>query len=303
MGKVIVLGAKGRFGNAAARAFAEAGWQVTAFARNWDKAPAAPIQTLEGDARDPATLAAACQGVDVIVNALNPLYENWVRDLMPMAQAVIAAAKASGATVIIPGNVYNYGAEGPELWTETTPWHPTTRKGRLRVEMENAFRNAGVRTIVLRGGDFITGGMTTNWFEAHIAKASRKGRTMYPGPRDRIHAWAYLPDMARAAVQLAERREQFAAFEEFGFDGYTLTGAELIDEIARATGKTQKVSAMPWPLLRLLGLFNRRMREVSEMQYLWNIPHRMDGRKLERTLPDFRQTPVAEAMQQALADR
>lgn len=300
MGKVIVLGAKGRFGSEAVRAFANSGWQVTAFARHWDQPASAAFNTAVGDARDSAALAAACMGFDVIVNALNPLYENWARDLMPIALAVIGAAKASGATVIVPGNVYNYGAEGPEILTENTPWHPTTRKGKLRVEMENAYRTAGVRTIILRGGDFITGGETTNWFEAHIAKASLKGRTMYPGPKDRIHAWAYLPDMARAAVLLAERRDQFSTFEEFGFGGFNLTGTELVAEIAQATGRTQKVSSLPWPLLRLMGLFSPAMREVIEMRYLWNVPHRMDGGKLARTLPDFRETPRALAIKLAL---
>ncbi|MGC1506517.1 MAG: NAD(P)H-binding protein [Sulfitobacter sp.] len=301
MAKVIVLGAKGRFGKGAVSAFAAAGWQVTAFARHWDNPTTGPVKTAEGNAMDPATLVAACQGFDVIVNALNPLYENWARDLMPMTQAVITAARDSGATVIIPGNVYNYGADGPDVWSETTPWRPTTRKGRLRVQMETAYRTAGVRTIVLRGGDFITGGETTNWFEAHIAKGSRKGRTMYPGPKDRKHAWAYLPDMTRAAVLLAEQRDRFAAFEEFGFGGYTLTGAELVEEIAQATGQAQKLSGLPWPLLRFLGLFSAGMRELIEMRYLWNVPHRMDGSKLARTLPGFRQTPLAQALKQALA--
>lgn len=300
MGKVIVLGARGRFGSNAVTAFAEAGWQVTAFARHWDRAPAGGVATKAGDAMKPDVLTEACAGFDVIVNGLHPPYENWARDLMPMTQKVIAAAQASGATVVLPGNVYNYGAEGPEVWSETTPWRPTTRKGKLRVQMETAYRTAGVRTIVLRAGDFITGGETNMWFEAHIAKAAHKGRSMYPGPTDRVHAWAYLPDLARAAVMLAEKRDQFAAFEEFGFGGYNLTGAELVAKIAEATGQPQKISGFPWPVLHVLGWFSRAMREVPEMRYLWNVPHRMDGGKLEAVLPEFRPTPVKQALQQAL---
>ncbi|MEP2642354.1 MAG: epimerase, partial [Roseobacter sp.] len=45
----------------------------------------------------------------------------------------------SGATVIIPGNIYNFGNRGGEF-NEMTPQEPHTRKGRIRVDMEQAYR-------------------------------------------------------------------------------------------------------------------------------------------------------------------
>ncbi len=301
MSKVIILGAKGRFGRAASTAFVKAGWEVTALARQFDEPPVAPIETAICDAMDGAALTKACVGFDLIVNTLNPPYENWARDLPVLTRNVIAAAQASGATVLIPGNVYNYGADKPELMTETTPWQPTTRKGKLRVKMEEAFRASGVRTIVLRGGDFFEREKSGSWFDAYIAVNAQQGRTMYPGPLDRVHAWAYLPDMARAAVMLAGQRDQFDGFEQFGFEGYSLTGAELVAQIEQATGRAQKVSGMPWFLLPLVGLFKPTIREVYEMRYLWSVPHRMDGRKLARAIPVFRPTPIREAMQEMMS--
>jgi hypothetical protein len=37
------------------------------------------------------------------------------------------------------------------------------------------------------------------------------------------------------------------------------------------------------------------------MSYLWRVPHAIDGGKLARTLPDFRPTPLATALAEALA--
>lgn len=300
MSTVIILGAKGRFGQAALTAFQEAGWDVRAFGRGFTGAAPAGVTRIEGDAFNAASLTHACAGCDVIVNALNPPYQNWVRDLPRLTQSVITAARASGATVMIPGNVYVYGVHAPEVLTQTTPWRPTTRKGQLRVVMENAYKDADVRTIVLRSGDFVLQGQSDNWFDGYMTPKSNAGKTMYPGPLNRMHAWAYLPDMARAMVLLAEMRNDFAAFEEFGFDGFSVTGADLVDAIAKATGRAQKVSGMPWLALRLLGLVNPKMREVYEMRYLWNTPHRVDGTKLAATLPTFEPTPLADAMQAAL---
>ncbi|MEP5729142.1 MAG: NAD(P)H-binding protein [Sulfitobacter sp.] len=300
MSKVIVLGAKGRFGRAAVEAFAQSGWEVVAFGRNWSADSTCAQTRITGDAFDAQALEAAAQGCDLIVNALNPPYENWVRDLPKLTQSVLAAARHSGATVLIPGNVYNYGARAPERLAESTEWHPTSRKGRLRVQMEEAYRASGVRTIVLRGGDFLEAAQSGNWFDGYIAANANKGSTLYPGPLDRVHAWAYLPDMARAAVMLAERRAAFSDFEEFGFDGFTLTGQDLVDQIAQAVGKKQKIKALPWFIVRVIGLFQPAMREVFEMRYLWNVAHRLEGTKLAQTLPDFVPTPIEQAFKEIL---
>lgn len=304
-GKVIILGAKGRFGRAAAHAFLASGWQVRGFARSWEGSPVPPgVERLTGDAFDARAVARAAEGCDVIVNGLNPPYPQWKTDLPRLTASVVAAAKATGATVMIPGNVYNYGDGMPARLTESTPHRPTTRKGRLRVEMEQSYRAAadqGVCTIVLRAGDFLEREKTGNWFDGHIANAVDKGRITYPGPLDVVHAWAYLPDMARAMVGLAEKRADFAPFEEFGFAGYGLTGRELVAAVERAVGRTLKVRALPWPALRLLGLVWPMMREVAEMRYLWYTPHAIDGTRLASVLPGFRATPVDVAIADALA--
>ncbi len=300
---VLVLGAKGRFGRAAVAAFREAGWSVRAFARAWDDDGTDDVTRVAGDAFDPRALTEAAAGCDVIVNALNPPYPQWSQDLPRITASVIAAAKASGAAVMIPGNVYNYREDMPARLTETTPHVPTTRKGKLRETMEQTYRAAaaeGVRTVILRGGDFIESTKTGNWFDGYIAARVDEGRAVYPGPLDQVHAWAYLPDMARAMVGLADKRHGFAPFETFGFAGYAVTGRELVGELEAVAGRSLKIGAMPWTVIRLLGLVRPLMREVAEMRYLWDVPHAIDGGKLATTLPDFRPTPMRAAIAEAI---
>jgi len=296
--KVVVLGATGRFGRAAISAFGNAGWTVRAFSRSVpDPRPAGVQEWMTGEAHDRDTVVRAAESCDVIVNALNPPYPSWRRDLPVFTRNVIAAAWRSGATVMLPGNVYNYGAGMPSVVSEETPHRPTTRKGRLREEMEQSYaRCGGIRTVVLRAGDFIDGRKTGNWLENHILAGLAVGRVMYPGPLDRVHAWAYLPDMAAAMAGLAERRHAFADFEEFGFPGFALTGQELVAAAEQAAGRSLKVGGMPWPLVRVAGLVSPLMREVAEMAYLWKVPHRVDGTKLALTLPQVKTTPLDEVM-------
>lgn len=295
---VLILGANGRFGRATHKAFADAGWNVTALVR---PGKAHRPNTIEADASDAKALSKAAQGFDVIVNALNPPYHKWEKLLPILTASVIAAARSSGATVLIPGNVYNYSTNPPEVLSADTPQTATNGKGALRVEMERSFRDAtDIRTIVLRGGDFIEAEKTGNWFDSQITNKVDKGVITYPGATDQTHAWAYLPDMARAAVDLCEIRDTLPQFADIPFEGFSLTGDELINAVEAATDKSLKVKSVPWGIISAISIFSPLIREVVAMRYLWNEPHQLDGTALKALLPNFTPTPLNVAMREAL---
>ncbi|MBO6505197.1 MAG: NAD(P)H-binding protein [Kordiimonadaceae bacterium] len=302
-GKVLVLGANGRFGRAATNAFLDGGWQVSAMVRNAATTDLPHgLTIIEGDAMDEASVVRAASDMDVIVNALNPAYGDWEDTVPTFTRNVIAAAEASGASILIAGNVYVFGEDMPSLLTSITAHKPSNAWGRVREDLEHAYRDAshrGVQTILLRAGDFFEGKDTGNWFESQMANKLCKGVFTYPGPTDRMHAWAYLPDLGRAAEMLARNRRDLGAFEDIGFEGYSLTGAELTKELEALTGKPLKVKIMPWWAIRLLANFNSNMRGVAAMSYLWRVPHRLDGSKLAALLPDFQPTPLEGALRAA----
>lgn len=294
---VLILGAAGRFGRHATKAFLAAGWRVRSFQR--------PCRTaIKGTDAHFGTLddiATAAKGADLIVNALNPPYHHWAQELPKQTNAVIKAAQQADATILFPGNLYNYGTTLPPLLKETTPHNGDHKKARLRIEAEAAYRAAGVRTIILRAGDFIDDTVGGNWLDSYIANKAHKGRITYPGPTDQPHAWAWLPDMARAAVMLADRRETLPVFQEVNFPGYTLSGAALTAAAETAMGHTMKQARFPWWALSLIAPFSPLMREVKAMRYLWDKPHQIDGTLFHELLPEFVATPLHAAMTQALS--
>ncbi|MBB3993440.1 nucleoside-diphosphate-sugar epimerase [Sulfitobacter undariae] len=301
---VLILGANGRFGRAATQAFSDAGWNVRAATRTAQGAAMPRVSRVACDVTVRAAVISAAQGVDVIVHAANPIYPQWAQLVPTHTANIIAAGLASGATVMIPGNVYNFGENADVVLNEANAFAPTTKKGALRVTMERCFEDAaqqGLRTIILRGGDYLEREKSGNWFDSQIGNKAHRGKFTYPGSMDVVHAWAYLPDMARAMVGLAEKRDTFAPFVSFGFEGYSLTGTQLKDAVAQAVGRSLTVGQIPWWLLRVMSVFSPMMREVLEMRYLWNTPHRVDGSALHATLPDFIPTPLAEAMADVMA--
>ena len=301
---VLILGAQGRLGSALVAAFAAHGWRVLAQSR---RPGASHLATaVVGDLRDADRVihtARKLGKVDVVIHAANVIYTRWALDALPMNQAAIAIAKALGATLMLPGNVYNFGTDLPALLSSNTAQNAHTSKGIIRVEMERALATAaerGTQAIVSRAGDFFGCGVGS-WFDQAIAKDVGKGKLTYPGPLHLTHAWAYVPDLAATFVRVAEARHTLANFENIHFPGHALTGDEFVQTIEQVAQRRMKVSRMPWWLIRVVGVVKPLWRDLAEMSYLWQRPHRLvtDAAHAHLIAPS---TPIAEALAASLRE-
>jgi nucleoside-diphosphate-sugar epimerase len=308
----LIIGATGSFGAHALCALVRRGWHVRALTR--DPASAAlragermPVEWIRGDAMTAADVAAAARGVDVIIHAANPpQYRNWRGLALPMLRAAIAAAVAERARIVLPGNVYNYAPDaGPEV-TEDAAQAPVTRKGKVRVEMEEMLAEAatrGARVLILRAGDYFgpaAPNSALSWLTTR-----RKGRlagVYTPGPAG--HAFAYLPDLGETLGRLLERESEMADFECFHFAGHWLAeGGEMPRAVVRASDNPRaKVSAFPWPVVIAASPFVTLFRELLEMRYLWNRPIGLSDAKLRAFLGDVPSTPLDTALRESLED-
>lgn len=308
---VLVLGAGGRLGAAAVRAFADAGWRVLAQQRRAPQQLPSGAVHLATPLHDTAALARQAAGAQAVVYAVNPPYTEWAQQMLPLARQGMDLAEQLGALFMLPGNVYAFGDSMPSRLDEHTPERPSTGKGRLRADLEAELRQraqAGrLHAAVIRAGDFYGGGQGS-WLDLAVVKSIAKGRLVYPGPTDLPHAWAYLPDLARAFVAVAAQPDH-PPFEALPFEGHTLTGQQLLDAVEAAAADLGlrpaegfRRGGMPWSLLRALGWVVPMLREVVRMRYLWFVPHALDGRALAQRAGRLPATPVPQAMRQALLD-
>jgi hypothetical protein len=173
--------------------------------------------------------------------------------------------------------------------------------GRLRIEMEESWRASEVPVILLRCGDFLDDVASGNWFDRVMAPTLAKGALTYPGRTDIPHAWAWLPDVGRAAADLVERRAALPRFAEVPFPGFTLTGRQLADLCASALGRQVRLKPFAWWQLALAAPVWPMARGLREMRYLWDMPHRLEAETLAKLLPEFRSTPAETAIGSAVA--
>jgi nucleoside-diphosphate-sugar epimerase len=290
-GKVVVLGVNGHVGSFTARAFVEAGWDVTGMART-DKHGLRGVRFVKGDAESVEDMRRAIGDVDVVVNALNLPYDTWDKGRKEAQMArVLEAMGTSGKTMLFPGNIYNYSASDREV-TPELPQRPETPRGAIRVRVEEMFQAAAgrgdIQLIVLRAGDFFAPEHGNGWFDLAMMSGAKKGRVGLLGRPGVGHSWAYLPDMARAFEALASLRSTLGASENFHFAGHYVTPEQMAQAIAKAVPMPVSFYPLPTGLHRALALFVPVLREVLKMGYLWNNPMRLRDDRLEGLLgPGF----------------
>jgi nucleoside-diphosphate-sugar epimerase len=307
----LVLGATGGIGGEVARRLLARGWTVRALHR----APKQPgpdkdgLIWLRGDAMHEADVVRAAQGVALIVHAVNPPgYRNWRQLVLPMLGSSIAAARASGARLLLPGTVYNFGPDAFPTLNEDAPQRPVTRKGAIRVEMERRLHEAAeagaIRVLIVRAGDFFGPRTGSSWFSQGLVKPGRPVRSVtYPGKAGTGHQWAYLPDVAETMVRLIEAQDRLAPFAAFNVRGHwDADGTQMVAALRRVLNRPDlKVKAFPWGLLPLIAPFVTVFRELAEMRYLWQQPLYLPNTRLLAVLGQEPHTPLDEAVRATLA--
>jgi nucleoside-diphosphate-sugar epimerase len=188
---------------------------------------------------------------------------------------------------------------------EDSPQHPRTRKGKLRVTMEKRLEDAaknGVRSVIVRIGDFFGAHATNNWFgEGMVTPGKPVTRVLYPGSLRIGHAWGYLPDVAETMLRVIDKEDRLAPFDRFHMRGHWFAhGGELVESIRRVTGKKVPVWRMPWLAVGAVSPFVPLFREMFEMRYLWQVPLQLDNRRLEALIGAEPHTPVDEAVRATL---
>jgi nucleoside-diphosphate-sugar epimerase len=307
----LVLGANGGVGGEVTKALLRRGWRVRALVRRQPSAEHKlrnhQVDWRIGDALNRQDVMNAAHEASVIVHAVNPAkYHDWRGLALPMLDNTIAAADANRARIVLPGTIYNYGHDAFPLIGESAPQNPHTRKGAVRVEMEERLRDASwdgrVRALIVRAGDFFGPYAVSSWFSEGVVMRGQPVRFVFtPGKKHLSHSWAYLPDVAETIVRLLEQENSLQKFDVFHFKGHWLSNGEMMNAICDVAGIShRRILPLPWWALRAAASFAELYREMQEMRYLWNEPVELDNAKLRAQLGCEPHTPIEQAIRDTL---
>ncbi|BBH65945.1 NAD-dependent epimerase [Actinoplanes sp. OR16] len=282
MAQHIVVGS-GPIGSKVARLLADRGETVRIVTRSGGGPEHPLIERVAADASDARRLTELTRGAEVLYNCANPKYTEWARLWFPMNNAMIAAAKAAGAVYAITGNLYGYGPQPDGRMTESTPLAASGRKGVIRAKMWQDALAGGVRTVEVRGSDYVGAG-TAGIFSTVLLPAIQKGRAAWgPADMDAPHTFTYTGDMAHALVALA--RDDRAHGKGWHVPSPPpVTIRELAGRYCELTGQPKlKVHSLPRFVMRTAGIVVPIARELAEMDYQFYAPFVMDSSLTEKT--------------------
>lgn len=286
-GLVTIFG-YGPTGQATAGRLRERGQAIRVAQRKRPASLPAGVEFMSCDALDAQQVLRAMTGAKQAVITIGFEYAGrvWKR-AWPTAMAnFIAAAEATGARIVHIDNMYMYGPQDAPLHEDmaltTYGQKPAARSQATRMWLKAA-REARIRWAALRAPDFYGPGVDRSHIGETALGAMAKGKSalllMQP---DRPHAFAYVPDIARAAVSLLDAPDD--AFNQVWHVpcAPTRTPRQLLQIGADALGQKLKLIAMPTIMLRALGVFSPFLRECVEMRFTWDRPYHVDATKFSR---------------------
>ena len=309
MSKVALFGAAGAIGQSIAQALAAQGQPYRVVGRseaNLRKAfgadPLAEIATWDPDS--PASIKAAAAGIDTIVYLVGVNY--WQFELHPqlMRKTLDGAIAAGVRNIVLIGTVYPYGRARTTPVRENHPREPHTFKGRMRKAQEDilleAHAQGRINATVLRLPDFYGPGVEASLLHGAAVAAVRGGSADLIGPIDKPHEFVYVPDVGPVVAKLIDTPAAYGHVWHLGGAGVT-TQRDMVDEMGRQAGREVKRRVAGKTMLRVLGLFNKLLREMPEMNYLLTDPVILDDSALQRLIGPVRKTPYAEGIRRTLA--
>jgi nucleoside-diphosphate-sugar epimerase len=252
------------------------------------------------DLTDPSVVRAVAAGAEVAYFACQPAYNDWPKGFPPLAEGVIGGLAGSGTRLAVVDNLYMYGPTGGRPISEDLPYAATNRKGRARAALATRFleahRAGDVPVVIARASDYFgPRGVSTVVGDRFFVPLLAGKKVQLYGDVDLPHAYTYVPDFARALIELGRRPE--ASGEAWHVPTAPAVSQRRFLELAAAAAglPVPGVSRVSKPMLYLAGLFIPPAREMIEMAYEFEEPYLLDSSKIERAF-SLRPTPLEEAL-------
>lgn len=305
--KVAIFGAGGAIGRTVLPLLLARGHAVRLVGRGAAKLASVRsdgVEIVAADLADPAAARRAADGVDAILYSVGLDY-HLSAFYPPLIRTAIDAAQAAGVRrFLLVSTVYPYGRAQTPTVAETHPREPHTVRGHNRKAQADivlaAHDPARMNTAVLVLPDFY-GPTADKSVAREILESAVTGKTAAViGPLDVPHEYVYVPDAARAIVELFDRPAAFGRTYHLGGAG-TITSRQFIAAAERSAGARVKFLAVNQTILRLAGTFSPLMRGLADMYYLFTDPIVLDDSALRALLPDLRKTSYADGIAATIA--
>ncbi|MFK0261751.1 epimerase [Streptomyces angustmyceticus] len=280
-----VLGA-GPAGTALAGELVRRRHAVRLVSRSGPDGAAEGIEPRAADVSTPEGALAAVEGAAVVYHCVNVDYHRQVEVMPRVQRAVLAAVETTGARLVVLDTLYPYGPTHGEVMTEATSWRATSRKGRMRAELDERYldshRAGRARVVLGRAADFVGPGVLNSTLGGAVFPgALTGGEVLGLGDIDLPHSYTDIRDVATGLATLGELPVGDGRVWHLP-TAPAVTTRQIHTMIEERVGRQLHRVVLPEP--RPFGPFDEAfMNEYAEMFYQHTEPQIVDSTAFART--------------------
>lgn len=183
---------------------------------------------------------------------MNPPYDTriWAELVPRYMDNLIAAARRTGARLVVLDNVYMLGRPGGRPLDEDTPPNPCSRKGEIRARaaerLFEAHRRGEVAATADRASDFYGPGGTLTHLGDRFWRPALAGKTarVLVNP-NMVHTYHYIPDVAAGLLTLGCAESDVYGRPWMLPCASAVTMRELVARFSRKPGREIKLAHVP----------------------------------------------------------
>ena len=280
-GLSVVLGA-GPVGQALAQQLVDAGRSVRVATRSGNAVAPPGVDVIAADISDMTGATKACEGASVVYSCVGLGYGGWPTRWPPMMAGMLSGAEAAGARFVFMDNCYMYGPVDQPMREDmplTDYGNKHATRSRLTRMWQAAHNEGRVEAAAVRASDFYGPGVTQAALgDSGFGRITAGKSAQVFGDPDLPHSFAYVPDVARALISVADADDAMGQAWNVP-NAPDRTVRETLSLFAEKAERSLKVQAMPKWMFPLVGLINSDVRELKEMLYQWERPFRVDSSK------------------------
>jgi len=230
----------------------------------------------------------AVEGSEVVYLTVGLQYDInvWRTQWPPLMKNVIEACKKSNSKLVFFDNVYSYGRVNGWM-TEETPIKPDSEKGKVRAELNemimNEVKQGNLKAIIAKAADFYGPETPLSFVNSMVFDNFKKGKkAQWFIDVNKKHSFTYTPDAGKGTAILGNTESAYNQIWHLPTNKNVLTGKEFIELAAKAMGvKLEYMIVKKW-MVKMLGMFNKVVKESIEMLYQNDSDYLFDSTKFEK---------------------
>jgi nucleoside-diphosphate-sugar epimerase len=216
----------------------------------------------------------AIEGSEVVYLTVGFIYDVrvWQKQWPAIVNHVIEGCLKYNCKLVFFDNVYMYDKNAIPNMTEDSPMNPPSKKGKVRlhnVELINdAIKNKNLKALIARSADFYGPSAKNGILNVLVLDNVAKGKKPnWQADANKVHSFTYVPDAAKATALLGNTDSAYGQVWHLPTSAERLTGKQFVT-LATGTANIKNSYMVLKPfLLSIIGIFNRTMKELVEMQY------------------------------------